>query len=487
MRLRTLIDNLDYIELVNIEGFYNEIEGISYNSKKTQHDDVFICLTGEHVDGHEYAEEAVTNGACLCIVERRLNLDIPQIVVADTSQVIAQVSDLFYSSPSQKLNLIGVTGTNGKTTVTHLIQKLYEAENQKCALIGTLGNKMSSDDSYHDAKHTTPQAPELQELFYDIYEKSIPNVVMEVSSHALAQHRVDYCEFNGAVLTNLTQDHLDFHITMNNYFKAKAKLFEDLCAGDFAVINIDDEYAARFMEVISSNVNILTYGIKNDADVKAENINFDNTGASFTCNVKGKKYDVKLKMNGMFSVYNVLAAITTALALDFDIENSIRTLETISGVAGRFEVVVNKPTVIVDYAHTPDGLENVLKAAREITPESGNLICIFGCGGDRDATKRPKMGAIAEKLADKVIVTSDNPRSEDPQQIITDILAGFKSTNNVIVEPDRELAIKEAYKLANANDIVLVAGKGHEDYQILAHETIHFDDREKVREIFVGE
>ncbi len=487
MRLRTLIDNLDYIELVNIEGFYNEIEGISYNSKKTQHDDVFICLTGEHVDGHEYAEEAVTNGACLCIVERRLNLDIPQIVVADTSQVIAQVSDLFYSSPSQRLNLIGVTGTNGKTTVTHLIQKLYEAENQKCALIGTLGNKMSSDDSYHDAKHTTPQAPELQELFYDIYEKSIPNVVMEVSSHALAQHRVDYCEFNGAVLTNLTQDHLDFHITMNNYFKAKAKLFEDLCAGDFAVINIDDEYAARFMEVISSNVNILTYGIKNDADVKAENINFDNTGASFTCNVKGKKYDVKLKMNGMFSVYNVLAAITTALALDFDIENSIRTLETISGVAGRFEVVVNKPTVIVDYAHTPDGLENVLKAAREITPESGNLICIFGCGGDRDATKRPKMGAIAERLADKVIVTSDNPRSEDPQQIITDILAGFKSTNNVIVEPDRELAIKEAYKLANANDIVLVAGKGHEDYQILAHETIHFDDREKVREIFVGE
>ena len=487
MRLGTLIDNLDYIELVNIEGFYNEIEGISYNSKKTQHDDVFICLTGEHVDGHEYAEEAVTNGACLCIVERRLNLDIPQIVVADTSQVIAQVSDLFYSSPSQRLNLIGVTGTNGKTTVTHLIQKLYEAENQKCALIGTLGNKMSSDDSYHDAKHTTPQAPELQELFYDIYEKSIPNVVMEVSSHALAQHRVDYCEFNGAVLTNLTQDHLDFHITMNNYFKAKAKLFEDLCAGDFAVINIDDEYAARFMEVISSNVNILTYGIKNDADVKAENINFDNTGASFTCNVKGKKYDVKLKMNGMFSVYNVLAAITTALALDFDIENSIRTLETISGVAGRFEVVVNKPTVIVDYAHTPDGLENVLKAAREITPESGNLICIFGCGGDRDATKRPKMGAIAERLADKVIVTSDNPRSEDPQQIITDILAGFKSTNNVIVEPDRELAIKEAYKLANANDIVLVAGKGHEDYQILAHETIHFDDREKVREIFVGE
>ena len=487
MRLRTLIDNLNYIELVDIDGFTSEIEGISYNSKKTKPDDVFICMTGEHVDGHEFAEEAVANGACLCIVERRLNLDIPQIVVGDTTEAIAQISDLFYSSPSSKLNLIGVTGTNGKTTVTHLLQKLFEADGQKCALIGTLGNKMSSDDSYHDAKHTTPQAPELQKLFDDILDKNIPNVVMEVSSHALAQHRVDYCSFNGAILTNLTQDHLDFHITMNNYFKAKAKLFEEIYAGDFAVINMDDEYAARFMEVISMDANLLTYGIKNKANVQAENINFDNTGASFTCNVMGKKYNVNLKMNGMFSVYNVLAAITAAYAMNFDIENSIKVLENITGVAGRFEVVVNKPTVIVDYAHTPDGLENVLKAAREITPQNGKLICIFGCGGDRDATKRPKMGAIAETLADKVIVTSDNPRSEDPQQIITDILAGFKSVNNIIVEPDRELAIKEAYKIANANDVVVVAGKGHEDYQILADKTIHFDDREKVREIFVGE
>ena len=192
-------------------------------------------------------------------------------------------------------------------------------------------------------------------------------------------------------------------------------------------------------------------------------------------------------MNGMFSVYNVLAALTAAYALGFNIENSIKTLEQVKGVAGRFEIVVNKPTVIVDYAHTPDGLQNVLNAARGITPQGGELICIFGCGGDRDATKRPKMGAIAEELADKVIVTSDNPRSEDPQQIITDILAGFKSVSNVIVEPDRELAIKQAYKLANANDVVIVAGKGHEDYQILANETIHFDDREKVREIFIGE
>ena len=384
MRLRTLIDNLDYIELVNIEGFMSEIEGISYNSKKTQPGDMFICLTGEHVDGHEYAEEAVTNGACLCIVERRLALDVPQIVVSDTTEAIAQISDLFYSSPSKKLNLIGVTGTNGKTTVTHLIQRLFEAENKKCALIGTLGNKMFSADEYHDAKHTTPQAPELQKLFYEINEKNIPNVVMEVSSHSLAQHRVDYSEFNGAVLTNLTQDHLDFHITMQNYFKAKAKLFEDLYTGDFAVINADDSYAGQFLQVISSGVKVYTYGIKMPADVKAENIKFNDNGASFTCDIQGKKYNVNLVMNGMFSVYNVLAALTVAVAQGFDIENSIKTLETIHGVAGRFEVVTRKPTVIVDYAHTPDGLENVLKAAREITPKDGKLICIFGCGGDRD-------------------------------------------------------------------------------------------------------
>ncbi len=484
MRLRTLIDNINYIELVNVDNMSDEIMGISYNSKKTKPNDLFVCLTGEHVDGHEYAEEAFANGACACIVERRLNLDVPQIVVEDTSEIIAQISDMFYSSPSKKLNIIGVTGTNGKTTVTHLIQYLLEASGQQCALIGTLGHKFFTGDSYHDAKHTTPQAPELQSILYEINEKCIKNVVMEVSSHALAQHRVDYCDFNGAVLTNLTQDHLDFHITMDNYFKAKALLFERLVAGDFAVINADDEYAEKFKSRISPTVSLYTYGVNKPADVKAEDVKFNHDGASFVCSMNDKKYNVKLKMNGMFSVYNALAALAAIWAMGLDIEKSIHKLEELGGVAGRFEIVVTKPTVIVDYAHTPDGLINVLKTARDITPSDGKLICLFGCGGDRDTTKRPKMGAIAEELADKIIITSDNPRSEDPQQIITDILAGIKNVNDVIVEPDRELAIKEAHKIAQPNDVLLVAGKGHEDYQILAHETIHFDDREKVREIF---
>lgn len=484
MKLRNLIQEIDYIELVNVESQELEIKNISYNSKKVRPGDLFVCLSGEHVDGHEYAEETLENGAIVLLVEKRLTVKAPQIVVKSTSEAISKISSIFYSCPSKKVNIIGVTGTNGKTTVTHLIQKLYEAFDKNCALIGTLGHKFKSDEPYKDAMHTTPQAVELQKLIYNINKKSIDNIVMEVSSHSLVQHRVSDVDFNGAILTNLTQDHLDFHITMENYFRAKTLLFERLVAGDFAIINKDDEYADKFIELISPTVNLYTYSVVEKADVMAKDITFSNSGASFTCLIKGKKYNVNLKMNGMFSVYNVLAAIATALALGFDIEKSIKVLENISGVAGRFEIITTKPTVIVDYAHTPDGLENVLKAAKEIKPENGKLICIFGCGGDRDATKRPKMGKIAEELADKVIVTSDNPRSESPQQIITDILAGFKSTSNVIVEPDRELAIKEASKIASPNDVVLVAGKGHEDYQILANETIHFDDREKVMEIF---
>ena len=484
MRFGNLIKELNIVEVVNIDNFDEEIKGISYNSKKARKNDLFICLTGEHVDGHEYAEEAYEKEVIACVVERRLNTTAPQIVVESTAKALAEISNIFYAEPSKKLNVIGVTGTNGKTTVTHLIQKLFEAFEQKCALIGTLGHKFSSNEPYLDAKHTTPQAPELQNLLHDINEKCIDNVVMEVSSHSLVQHRVDYVDFNGAILTNLTQDHLDFHITMENYFKAKAQLFSNLVTGDFAIINVDDEYADKFLEEIASGVSKYTYGIKKQADIMAKDIKFSSNGAEFTCVVKNQEYKTKLLMNGVFSIYNVLAAISASVALGFDIEKSIEVLSKISGVAGRFEIVNNCPTVIVDYAHTPDGLENVLKASREILQEEGKLICVFGCGGDRDATKRPKMGAIAEALADKTIVTSDNPRSENPQQIITDILAGFKSTANVIVEPDRELAIKEAQKIAGEKDIVLIAGKGHEDYQILATETIHFDDREKVKEIF---
>ncbi len=504
MKLDELIEYLDYKDLINFKNI--DITGISYNSKTTKKGDIFICLVGEHTDGHEFAQMAVENGANALLVERKVEgVSIPQVVVSSTRRKIADIADRFYSSPSKGINLIGITGTNGKTTVTHLIQKIFEENEKKCALIGTLGYKLSSNGEYRDAKHTTPQAPELQATLRMIKDvEKIDNVVMEVSSHALEQNRVGGCRFNGAVLTNLTQDHLDYHITMNNYFEAKSLLFKNLeitlpsgegqnlsdfgVGSPFAVINADDAYGERFLNVVPKGVRKFTYGVKNNASVMAKDINFSLNGAEFTLTENGKEHKVNLHMNGMFSVYNVLAAVTASLAMGIDIEVALKALQNVKGVAGRFEAVVKKPLVIVDYAHTPDGLENVLKSAREITPKDGKLICLFGCGGDRDATKRPKMGAIAEKLADKIVITSDNPRSEDPQIIITDIIAGLKSVNteNVIVEADRGTAIALLKTIANNNDVVVIAGKGHEDYQILKDRTIHFDDREEARKVFEG-
>ena len=464
-----------------------DIKGISYNSQKTKAGDIFICLRGEYSDGHNWAKMAKERGAVALLCERELDVDMPQIIVESTRQKIADLSALFYDYPTKKINLIGVTGTNGKTTVTHLLQKIFEANEEKCALIGTLGYKLSCNDTYHDAKHTTPQAPELQATLKKIADAQIPNTVMEVSSHALEQNRTGNCFFNGAILTNLTQDHLDYHITMDNYFEAKALLFKNLVQGSFAVINADDEYSSRFEAVIPSGVRVLSYGIKNKADVMASNIEFSTLGVSFDFEYMEEKRHIKLKMNGLFSVYNALAALSASILSNLDLTASIKVLEQTAGVAGRFEIVNNHPMVIVDYAHTPDGLENVLKTAREITPKDGNLICIFGCGGDRDATKRPKMGTIADKLSDKIIVTSDNPRSEDPQQIISDILTGIQSINpqRIFVEADRGIAISMIKKIAKEKDVVLVAGKGHEDYQILKDRTIHFDDREEVRNLFL--
>lgn len=487
MRLEELIEELKYEELINFEDV--DITGISYDSKTTKSGDIFACLVGEHSDGHQYFKSAVESGARAFFVEKELDTHLPQVVVKSTRRQIADIADKFYDSPSKHLNLIGVTGTNGKTTVTHLIQKILEAKHEQCALIGTLGYKLSANDDYKEAKHTTPQAPELQATLDLIRKKKIKNVVMEVSSHALEQNRVGKCVFKGAVLTNLTQDHLDYHITMDKYFDAKAILFRKLKSGDFAVINADDKYADRFLNIIPKGVKVLTYGVKTKADVIAKDIDFSMSGAEFTCDTaKFGTNSVKLNMNGMFSIYNVLAAIAVGLSLGIELALCIKSLESTKGVAGRFEVVAKKPLVIVDYAHTPDGLENVLIAAREITPKNSKLICLFGCGGDRDSTKRPKMGAIAERLSDKIVITSDNPRSEDPQQIITDVLSGLKSINTqkVFVEVDRKKAIELLKTICDKNDIIVIAGKGHETYQILKDKTIHFDDREEARKVFLG-
>ncbi len=484
MELSKIIKEINPDEVLNFKDV--DILGISYNSNTINSHEIFVCLKGEHVDGHDFAQMAFEKGAVALMCEKPLNIEIPQLIVKSTQEKIADLSACFYHNPSRELNLIGVTGTNGKTTVTHLIQKIFEQDNKKCALIGTLGYKLSSKSEYLEAKHTTPQAPELQHTLQKILKSDILNVVTEVSSHSLEQHRVRKCKFQGAVFTNLTQDHLDFHVTMDNYFNAKAKLFEGLEEGSYAVINNDDKYAKRLIEKVPEGVEVLTYGIKNKSDLMAQDIEFTSSGVSFNCVYKDETTNIKLMLNGMFSVYNALAAIGCALKNSIALQVAKDALEKTKSVAGRFEIVCTSPLVIVDYAHTPDGLENILRAARELTPKDGSLICLFGCGGDRDATKRPKMGKIAQSLSDKIIVTSDNPRSEDPQQIITDILSGLKLINpkTVFVEPDRAEAIKMLKNLADKKDVVIVAGKGHEDYQILKDRTIHFDDREEVAKVF---
>ena len=483
----------EYIKPDKIMNFNDNIEisGISYNSKTVQKGDIFVCLVGEHSDGHNFVADAVQKGASAIVAQKEINIsNVPVIIVKDTQYTLSQIACVFYDFPSEKLRLIGITGTNGKTTVTHLVENIFEHAGIKCGLIGTLGQRFSSEEGYKEAKHTTPQAPELQQTFKKMLDNNIEHVAMEVSSHALEQHRVGCTRFSAAALTNLTQDHLDYHITMDNYFKAKSKLFISLKKregeNNYAVINTDDQSAEKFISIIPDGIRILTYGINKEADIMASNIDFTVNGAIFDCKTPAGNVKINLQMTGLFSIYNALAALAIGIGENIDINTCIKALETTKSVAGRFEVVEREPLIIVDYAHTPDGLSNVLEAAKKIVPENGKLICVFGCGGDRDATKRPKMGKIAEDLADIVIITSDNPRSEDPQQIITDILTGIKSLNSqkISVEIDRRSAIEQAISHSNKNDVIVIAGKGHEDYQILKDKTIHFDDREEARIAF---
>ncbi len=470
------------------------VRHITADSRKVEKGSVFVCLPGEHTDGHQYIGPAIRAGAVAVVAQdiKRVPDGLfdtyPILRSNDTYKALAVLASKFYGKPGEKLQMIGVTGTNGKTTVTHLVERILSETGKKVGLLGTLGFRSSGQEAYDNTKYTTPMAVELQELLSKLCEEGYESLVMEVSSHSLDQYRVYGCDFDVAVLTNLTQDHLDFHKTMANYWKAKAKLFTSLKPTydrpKAAVINLDDTYAQKFIEVCPTNVDVMTYSLNNpDARVRAEGVQYTIYGASFHCVTPTGALDINLKIAGQFGVYNALAAIATAVALKIPLEVVKSALESLTGIRGRFEVVAQHPAVIVDYAHTPDGLKNILNAARIITPQNGRLIAVFGCGGDRDASKRPQMGHIAEELADLLVVTSDNPRTEDPQQIITDILAGIErfQPERMTVDPDRKAAIHRAIDMARPEDIIVVAGKGHEDYQILADRTIHFDDREVVQ------
>lgn len=462
------------------------ITGIQYDSRKVTAGNLFVAIKGFQSDGHQYIRQALDNGASAILIsdEQYCSNEYPWILVENSRLALAEVSNAFYDHPSEKLVLIGVTGTNGKTTTTNLICNIIESQGKKTGLIGTIHNRIG--DKILEGSRTTPESLELQQMFAQMVEEGIGYAVMEVSSHALELQRVACCDFDVAVFTNLTQDHLDYHETMERYCEAKTTLFKMLGAqGEqmglqkTAVINIDDNWASHFM--VASNVPVVTYGIQKEASWKAEHVHVGANGVRYQ--VDG--HEVMLHLTGNFNVYNSLAALAVGEALGFSLNAVITALEQVLGIAGRFQTVEGSKefSVIVDYAHTPDGLENVISTAQAFA--KGRVITVFGCGGDRDRTKRPLMGVVAAELSDYCVVTSDNPRTENPEQILQDILPGVQKhmrDEQYHVEVDRRKAIFYAVQMAQPGDVVLLAGKGHENYQDVNGTKHHFDDYEVAQE-----
>lgn len=461
---------------VNCEYNNIEISAITSDSRTVKEGTVFVCISGPINDGHKYAEAAYKNGAVVVIAERDVNLP-NQIIVEDTHTLFFEACANWFGNPLESMKLIGVTGTNGKTSVSYMVKTILEASGHKCGLIGTIQHMIG--DETVDSNNTTPGAYELNELFSKMVKAGCDHCIMEVSSHALHQKRICGVTFDVAMFTNLTQDHLDYHKTMENYMLAKRELFK-MCKT--AVVNFDDPYTKPLVEALPCDVvSYSTYS--DDATYSAKGIMYRADGVDFDLVGYGVIGRIKLKTGGKFSVYNGLCAASCALSLGLPLLEISKALSSLQGVKGRAEVV---PTgkdfhVIIDYAHTPDGLSNILETFREVP--KNRLIALFGCGGDRDKTKRPQMGKIAAKLADFVIVTSDNPRTENPSLIIKDIVAGMKDvkTPYVVIE-NRIDAIKYAVSHATTDDIIVLAGKGHETYQILNTGKIHLDEREVVKE-----
>ncbi len=453
-----------------------EIRGITCDSRAVEEGFAFVCINGTAVDGHRFAESATENGAAVVITERRLGLQ-NEITVEDTHATYAEMSSRFFGEAWRDLKLIGVTGTNGKTSITYMLKAILEAAGYKTGVIGTIQNMIG--DRVVASANTTPDAYSLNRLFKEMRDEGCEFCLMEVSSHALDQKRVYGIEFEVAAFTNLTQDHLDYHKTMENYFEAKKKLFK-MCKT--AVVNLDDSRSGELLAGL--NCKKITFSEKyNESTYSAKYINLRPEGIEYELVGYNFIKHMKIKSGGRFSVDNSMCAAVIAMELGIDINLIASAFERLEGVKGRAEIVPTGRdfTVIIDYAHTPDGLKNILSTFKEI--KKGRLVCLFGCGGDRDTAKRPLMGSIAANLSDFVIVTSDNPRSEEPLAIISDITAGMtRSKTPYKVIENRVEAIKFAVQNAQPYDIIILAGKGHEDYQILSTGKIHLDEREVVRE-----
>ena len=456
-----------------------EISDVCFDSRQIKPGAAFVAVPGTIKDGYEYIPSALERGASVIICERVPQVKCSYILVSDARQSLAIMSGNFFGNPSGNMHLIGVTGTNGKTTVTRLVWQMLSELGERSGLIGT--NENIVGDLVIPAHRTTPESYELYKMFAQMKADGCKNAVMEVSSHALALDRVYGLFFNVAVFTNLSQDHLDFHITMEQYFAEKAKLFSR-CG--VAVINYDDPYGKRLIE--QAKTPVFTYSAHDDkADLVAKNINLQPGHVEFEALTIGEISRIRLPIPGMFSVYNALAVIACGLQLGYKLSQISKVMPGLSGAKGRAEMVPVPEGyhVMIDYAHSPDSMENILKTVRAVT--NARIIAVFGCGGDRDRGKRPLMGMIGAKYADICLITSDNPRSEDPMAIINEILPGTKGGKaQVLVEENRPKAIFKALELARENDLVLLMGKGHETYQELNGETIHLDEREVVAEYF---
>ncbi len=467
-----------------------DVNAIQYDSRKIQPRDCFVAIKGTGTDGHAFVTTAIERGASVVVLENDavlpdsyfLHAGVVKIVVPDSRRALAIMSSNYYGEPSRALKLVGVTGTNGKTTTTHLVKSIMESSGMKTGLIGTIEYKIG--DEVIPATHTTPESLELNQLFAAMVKNGCTAAAMEVSSHALHQSRTYGLDFDAAVFTNLTQDHLDYHGTMDAYFLAKKILFDNLKPRGIAIANADDPFGDRI--VASTRGITMTYSAEQPATVVAKNVRLSIEGTTFDLLHNRETTTISSPLVGRFNVYNMLAAGSAGIAIGIPKETIRKGIEKVDGVRGRFEKIRSPRgwTVIIDYAHTPDALEKCLTTIHEVLPQTGRgrITTVFGAGGDRDKTKRPLMAAAAGRLSDFVIVTSDNPRTEDPEKILDDILQGLPHDKPHTRQADRRRAIEDALDQARLGDVVLIAGKGHEDYQVIGSNKIHFSDREIVEE-----
>jgi UDP-N-acetylmuramoyl-L-alanyl-D-glutamate--2,6-diaminopimelate ligase len=475
MKVKSLEQILENVRVVQKHNYSDcQIEKITHNSVEITDNSLFVAIRGYATDGHKYLKEAEKKGAVAAIVEKQASdIRIPQIEVVNSRDALAQTTVNFFQPELSQMRLIGITGTNGKTTTSLLIKSIMESAGIRCGLIGTIYYQIGKEQ--RNAWNTTPESADLCRMFYEMYQNGQRGCVLEVSSHALALRRVNYLEFETAVFTNLTQDHLDFHKNMEEYFTAKKSLFSLLKANGTAVINCQDDYGQNLIQ--SLDCNIVSFGSGESGDIRADSWQSHIDGLDLKISTGNDIIEINSPLIGEFNVENILAAVSTGLALGIDNKKIIKGIEDVSIIPGRLETIKldNDVTAVVDYAHTPDALEKAINVLRELTRKQ--LWVVFGCGGDRDKTKRPIMGRITSSLADRIIITSDNPRSEDPDEIIADIISGIEGKSGFIVESDRKKAIESALCEATQGDTILIAGKGHEDYQEINGIKHPFDDR----------